>query len=59
MIFGHAVEFIGNESEPDVIRSVKATECSKNRAAESGVTRRIRREGRSKVGADQIAGRRA
>ena len=59
MIFGHAVEFIGNESKADVIGSVEVTDRFENRTAESSVARRIRREGWSKVWSDQIARRRA
>ncbi len=59
IVLGHAVEFIRYEGEADVIRSVKTAERFKNRAAESGVARRISREGRSKIRPDQIAGRRA
>src|SRR2546429_7234540 len=57
MIFGHAVEFIGNKSKSDVVGSVEATDRFENRAAESGVPRRIGRERRSEVRSVQVAGR--
>src|SRR5207244_13468011 len=57
MIFGHAVEFIGNKSKSDVVGSVEATDRFENRTAESGVPRRIGRERRSEVRSVQVAGR--
>src|SRR5438874_10864908 len=57
MIFGHAVEFIGNKSKSDVVGSVEATDRFENRAAESGVRRRIGRERRREVRSVQVGGR--
>ena len=37
MVFGHAIEFIGDESKADMIGSVEATNRLKNRSAESRV----------------------
>src|SRR5438046_10154843 len=59
MIFGYAVEFIGNESKAEVIGSVKATDCFENRAAESCVARRISREGWREVWSNQVTRGRA
>src|SRR5207248_11603141 len=55
VIFGCAVEFVGNKSKADTIGPIEATDCFENCAAESGVARRISREGWSKVWPDQIA----
>ena len=59
VVFSYAIEFIGNESEADVIRSVKTAKRFKYGAAESRVAGRISGEGRSKIRAIQITGRRA
>src|SRR5205085_4290291 len=59
MIFGYAVEFIGNESKAELIGSVKATDRFENRAAESCVARRISREGWREVWPHQVTRGRA
>ena len=37
VVFGYAVELVGNESKADIIRSIKTAQRLKNRAAEAGV----------------------
>jgi len=59
VVFSYAIEFIGNESEADVIRSVKTAKRFKYGAAESRVAGRISGEGRRKIWDIQITGRRA
>ena len=59
IVFSYAIEFIGNESESNLIGSVKTAKRFKYGAAESRVAGRISGEGRSKIRAVQITCRRA
>src|SRR5947207_10689968 len=55
----HAVEFVGDKDEGNVVAEVEAAQNLEQRAAESSVTRRIGGERRREVWAGQIASRSA
>ncbi len=59
VIFGCAVEFVGDESKRDVIRAEESAQRLEERATKSGVTGGISGERRSEVRAIEIAGGRA
>ena len=59
IVEGLAIEFIGNERERDAIGAVKPAHDLEECSAESGMTRRIGRKWRCKIGGSDVAGGRA
>src|ERR1700730_12858718 len=59
VVFGHAVEFVGDKGERDVVRAEKSAHCLEDRAAKSAMSGRIGRKRRSEIRAGEIAGGRA
>src|ERR1700736_2858017 len=59
VVFGHAVEFVGDKSERDVVGAKKSPHSLEKRAAKSGVPGRISREGWREIGTREIARGRA
>src|SRR5207244_13095378 len=59
IVFGHAVEFVGNEGERDVVGPEKSAERLEECAAKAAVPGWIRWKWRSEIWAGEIAGRRA
>src|SRR5207248_1747074 len=55
VVFSHAIEFIRDKGESNVIGSVEATDRFEERASDSSMSRRISREGRGKIRPHQIA----
>ena len=58
VVFGNAVELVGDDGEGDVIGAEESAHDLKDRATKAAVAGRVRWKWRSKVRASQIAGRR-
>src|SRR5215471_9757456 len=56
VVFGHAVEFVGNKGERNIVGPEKSAHCLENRAAETAVPGWISGKRRSEIRAGEIAG---
>ena len=59
VVFGHAVEFVGDKGERDVVGPEKSSQRLKKRAAKAAVPGRIGRKWRGEIRTSEIAGGRA